>query len=89
MKGRLLLDTPDKVARARKMGVEDPNKIYDMTEMASGDVLFAATGVTDGNLLSGVKFGRKSVTTHTLVMRSSSGTIREIKAIHHDMEKFV
>ena len=88
MKGRLLLDTPDKVARARKMGVEDPNRIYDMTEMASGDVLFAATGVTDGNLLSGVKFGRNSLTTHTLVMRSSSGTIREIKAIHHDMEKF-
>lgn len=89
MKGKLLLDTADKVARARKMGVEDPDKVYDMTEMASGDVLFAATGVTDGNLLSGVKFGRKSVTTHTLVMRSSSGTIREIKAIHHDMEKFV
>ncbi|MEM7461821.1 MAG: class II fructose-bisphosphatase [Pseudomonadota bacterium] len=88
MKGRLLLDTPEKVTRARKMGVEDPNRIYDMTEMASGDVLFAATGVTDGNLLSGVKFGRNSLTTHTLVMRSSSGTIREIKAIHHDMEKF-
>ncbi len=88
MQGRLLLDTPEKMARARRMGVEDPDKIYTMEEMASGDVLFAATGVTDGNMLSGVKFGRDSITTHTIVMRSSTGTIREIKAIHRDMEKF-
>ncbi len=89
MQGRLLLDTPEKMARARRMGIEDPDKIYSMEEMASGDVLFAATGVTDGNMLSGVKFSRDSITTHTIVMRSSTGTIREIKAIHRDMEKFV
>jgi fructose-1,6-bisphosphatase II / sedoheptulose-1,7-bisphosphatase len=59
-----------------------------MTEMARGDVLFAATGVTDGNLLSGVKFGRNSITTHTVVMRSSSGTVRWIKAEHQDPDKF-
>ena len=88
MQGRLLLDTPEKVARAQKMGVEDPEKVYDMTEMAAGDVLFAATGVTDGNMLSGVRFGGDSITTHTIVMRSSTGTVREIKAIHKDMDKF-
>ncbi|MCB1460312.1 MAG: fructose-bisphosphatase class II, partial [Nitratireductor sp.] len=88
MQGRLLLDTPEKVARARKMGVEDPNKVYSMNEMASGDVIFAATGVTDGNMLSGVRFAPDSITTHTVVMRSSSRTIREIKAVHKDMEKF-
>ncbi|MEZ5872668.1 MAG: class II fructose-bisphosphatase [Nitratireductor sp.] len=88
MQGRLLLDTPEKVARARKMGVEDPNRIYSMGEMASGDVIFAATGVTDGNMLSGVRFASDSITTHTVVMRSSSRTIREIKAVHKDMEKF-
>jgi fructose-1,6-bisphosphatase II / sedoheptulose-1,7-bisphosphatase len=88
MQGRLILDTPEKVARARRMGVEDPEKVYDMTEMAAGDVLFAATGVTDGNMLSGVRFSRDSIVTHTIVMRSSSGTIREIKAVHKDLTKF-
>lgn len=88
MQGRLLLDTPEKVARARKMGVEDPERVYDMAEMASGDVLFAATGVTDGNMLAGVRFTRGAISTHTVVMRSSSGTIREIKAVHNDMNKF-
>ena len=59
-----------------------------MEEMARGDVLFAATGVTDGNLLSGVKFGRDSIQTETIVMRSSSQTVRNIKARHQDMDKF-
>jgi fructose-1,6-bisphosphatase II / sedoheptulose-1,7-bisphosphatase len=88
MQGRLLLDTPEKIARARRMGIEDPDRVYDMEEMASGDVLFAATGVTDGNMLPGVRFGRDTITTHTIVMRSSTGTVREIKAIHRDMDKF-
>ena len=56
--------------------------------MARGDVLFAATGVTDGNLLDGVKFGRTFITTHTIVLRSSSRTVREIKAKHQDLDKF-
>ncbi|MHA1554143.1 MAG: fructose-bisphosphatase class II, partial [Alphaproteobacteria bacterium] len=53
-----------------------------------GDVLFSATGVTDGNLLSGVRFSERAVATHTLVMRSSSGTVRWIKAEHQDLAKF-
>ncbi len=57
-------------------------------DMARGDVLFAATGVTDGNMLAGVKFGRNYITTHTIVLRSSSRTVREIKARHQDLEKF-
>ncbi len=89
MQGRLQLNTEEKVERARKMGIEDPNKVYAMDEMARGDVLFAATGVTDGNMLSGVKFARDYIQTHTVVMRSSSRTVREIKARHQDLEKFV
>jgi len=88
MQGRLQLNTEEKIARAANMGISDPSKVYRMEEMASGDVLFAATGVTDGNLLSGVKFGRDSIQTHTIVMRSSSRTVREIKARHQDLEKF-
>ena len=88
MQGRLILDTPEKIERARKMGVTEPNKAYTMEEMAKGDVIFSATGVTDGNMLDGVRFGRGMITTHTVVMRSSSRTVREIKATHHDLEKF-
>ncbi len=51
-------------------------------------MLFAATGVTDGNFLQGVRFGRHHITTHTVVMRSSTGTVRYIKAQHTDLEKF-
>src|SRR5690606_2059453 len=88
MQGRLLLNTEDKNARAAKMGISDPNRVYAMEEMAKGDVLFAATGVTDGNMLQGVKFARDYIETHTIVMRSASRTIREIKARHQDLEKF-
>lgn len=88
MQGRLQLNTDEKIARAAKMGISDPKKIYTMEEMAKGDVLFAATGVTDGNMLSGVKFARDYIQTHTIVMRSSSQTIREIKARHQDLSKF-
>ena len=88
MQGRLLLDTPEKVARAKKMGIDDPNRKYDMTDVASGDVMFAATGVTDGNMLQGVRFTPKEIQTHTIVMRSSSLTVREIKARHQDIDKF-
>jgi len=88
MQGRLILDTAEKAARAEKMGVNDPRRLYGVSDMASGDVLFAATGVTDGNMLPGVKFKRGFIETHTIVMRSSSRTIREIVARHQDPEKF-
>ncbi len=88
MQGKLLLDTAEKRARAAKMGVEDPDRVYTAEDMAKGDVLFAATGVTDGNMLAGVKFGKNEITTETIVMRSSSRTVREIKARHQNIEKF-
>ena len=88
MQGRLILDTPEKVERARRMGIEDPKRLYDLHDMAKGDVVFSATGVTDGNMLAGVKFMRGYIETHTIVMRAHSLTIREIKAKHRDMDKF-
>lgn len=88
MQGRLILDSEEKIARARKMGVEDPSRVYDLIDMASGDVLFSATGVTDGNMLSGVKFKRTWIETHSIVLRSFSRTVREITARHQDMDKF-
>lgn len=88
MQGRLVLDTPQKLDRAAKMGIGNPRRIYNVGDMASGDVVFAATGVTDGNLLAGVKFRRDSIVTETLVLRSSTRTVREIKARHQDFEKF-
>ncbi|MEM5501451.1 class II fructose-bisphosphatase [Ahrensia kielensis] len=88
MQGRLILDTPEKIARAAKMGISDPMRAYKMDELASGDVLFAATGVTDGNMLKGVKFAKNYIQTETIVMRSSSRTVREITARHQDIEKF-
>lgn len=73
----------DETNRARKMGIEDINKVFQMEELASGNVMFVATGVTTGSLLEGVKFKPWGAVTHSLVMRSSSGTIRHIEAEHH------
>jgi fructose-1,6-bisphosphatase II / sedoheptulose-1,7-bisphosphatase len=88
MQGRLILDTDEKRRRAAEMGVRDPNKKYDMTEMASGDVIVAATGVTDGALLDGVKFGKEVIETETIVYRSVTGTVRKISAEHREFAKF-
>jgi fructose-1,6-bisphosphatase II / sedoheptulose-1,7-bisphosphatase len=88
MQGRLILDTPEKVERAAKMGVTDPKKKYDMTELAAGDVIVCATGVTDGALLSGVKFGREIIETESVIYRSLTGTVRKITAEHRYMAKF-
>ena len=88
MQGRLILDTPEKEARAAKMGVNEPNKAYTMEEMAQGDVLFAACGVTDGNMLRGVKFAKDGIYTHTVAMRSSTGTIRWVEGKHAVASKF-
>ena len=85
---RLILDTEEKRARAAKMGVTDPRKKYLMEDMVRGDCLFSATGVTDGALLRGVKFGRDVIETETVVMRSVTGTVRWIRAEHRQFEKF-
>ncbi|MES2906745.1 MAG: class II fructose-bisphosphatase [Pseudomonadota bacterium] len=88
MQGRLILDTEEKIKRAAKMGIADPNKKYSMLEMAKGDVIFGATGVTDGNFLKGVHFSKTEITTHSVVMRAATGTIRFVTAKHHDLTKF-
>jgi fructose-1,6-bisphosphatase II / sedoheptulose-1,7-bisphosphatase len=88
MQGRLMLDTKEKRERASHMGIDDPARIYTIEEMARGDVLFAATGVTAGNLLSGVRFTNAAIMTESIVMRSSTGTVRRIEAEHRDFEKF-
>ena len=88
MEGRLQLNTNEKRARAEEMGVHDPYRIYTLDDLACGDVIFAATGVTDGNLLNGVRMYGNRIETHTLVMRSYSRTVRHIRARHYDREKF-
>jgi fructose-1,6-bisphosphatase II / sedoheptulose-1,7-bisphosphatase len=88
MQTRLILDTDEKRERALKMGVTDPKMIYGIEDMAKGDCLFAATGVTDGALLSGVKFRGDVIETETIVMRSVTGTVRIIKGEHRQLEKF-
>jgi len=89
MQCRLILDTDEKRERAHKMGIADPRMIYGIEDMVKGDCLFAATGVTTGSLLSGVKFRKDNVyETETVVMRSVTGTVRYIKAEHRQLEKF-
>ena len=81
-KGRLLFRNDDERARARRWGIEDLDRQYDLTELARGDCIFAATGVTDGSLLDGVKRRGGRMTTESVVMRASSGTVRWVKGEH-------
>jgi fructose-1,6-bisphosphatase II / sedoheptulose-1,7-bisphosphatase len=81
--GRLVFRNEDERARARKWGIEDLNKIYTRDELAKGDCIFAATGVTDGSMLKGVKRHKSGVmTTDSVVMRASSGTVRWVRGEH-------
>jgi fructose-1,6-bisphosphatase, class II len=88
MQARLILDTAEKLDRAAKMGVTDPNRKYHLLDLASGDVIVAATGVTNGALLSGVRFRKDVIETETVVYRSATGTVRRIKAEHRELAKF-
>jgi len=88
MQCRLVLDTQEKRGRAAKMGIKDPRKKYEIADMVQGDCLFAATGVTDGALLDGVRFRKNVIETETVVMRSVTGTVRWIRAEHRQHEKF-
>jgi len=88
MQCRLVLDTEERRERAAKMGIKDPRKIYQIEDMVRGDCLFAATGVTDGPMLRGVRFGKDKIETDTVVMRSITGTTRRIIAEHRQFGKF-
>jgi fructose-1,6-bisphosphatase II / sedoheptulose-1,7-bisphosphatase len=84
IQGRLLFRNDDERGRARRWGIEDLDRIYTLEDMARGDCIFAATGVTDGSLLSGVKRGKGGfIRTESIVMRASSGTVRRITGEHH------
>ena len=80
--GRLVFRNDDEKARARRIGIKDLGRKYKLTDLAKGDVIFAATGVTDGTMLRGVRRFPKGATTHSIVMRSATGTVRLIEARH-------
>jgi fructose-1,6-bisphosphatase class II len=81
--GRLKPRNNEEIERAKKMGVSDINKKFAIEELAAGDVMFAATGVTDGDYLQGVHFFSGGATTQSVVMRSKSQTVRIINATHY------
>ena len=81
--GRLLFRNDDEKERAARCGITDLDRKYGITELASGNVMFAATGVTDGTMLRGVRFGAGGASTHSMVMRSETGTVRVIEATHN------
>lgn len=83
MQGRLVFRNDDEVARARRWGIDDLDRIYTLEEMTKSDCIFAATGVTDGSLLKGVHRRPNCITTDSIVMRASSGTVRRVSAEHH------
>ncbi|WP_284947739.1 class II fructose-bisphosphatase [Acidisoma cladoniae] len=83
MQCRLLFEDEDQIARALSMGITDPHRKYGIHEIAGGDVMFAATGVTTGPMLRGVLREGMGAVTHSVIMRSKSGTVRFVEA-HHD-----
>jgi fructose-1,6-bisphosphatase II len=87
MQGRLKYRNDDERARAERMGVKDHDKVYQLEELAQGNVMFAATGVTDGSFLRGVRFFPSGATTQSIVMRSQSGTMRTVDATHDFVRK--
>ena len=88
MQGRLVIRNDEERTRATRMGITDLKRIHSLHDLAAGDVLFAATGVTDGSMLSGVRFRTNRIITETVVMRSISGTVRWIRSEHARMDKF-
>jgi len=83
MQGRLVFRNEDEKARAARWGVKDLNRKYGLMDLAKGDVMFAATGVTDGPMLKGVRRGGTWATTQSMIMRSKSGTVRIVEAQHN------
>lgn len=82
LQGRLKPRNDKEIERAKAMGIADVDKIFQLEELASGNVMFAATGVTGGDFLKGVRFFGGGATTHSVVMRSQTGTIRYIESVH-------
>jgi fructose-1,6-bisphosphatase class II len=87
MQGRLKYRNDEERARAERMGVKDHDKVYRLEELAQGNVMFAATGVTEGSFLKGVRIFHNGATTQSIVMRSQSGTVRTVDATHDFVRK--
>ena len=83
LEGQLLFNNEDEIKRGQKIGIKDHNKIYQLNDLATGDIVFSATGVTDGTMLKGIKITKNSAETHSIVMRSKTGTIRHINGEHN------
>ena len=88
MQGRLTALSEEERKRAAAMGITDLTRKYKIEEMAGGDVIFAATGVTDGSLLEGIKFHGGSIESHTVIMRSATKTVRWLRTQHRAAPKF-
>ena len=82
IQGRLLFRNDDEKGRAKRWGITDLDKKYDIMGLAGGDVMFAATGVTNGAMLRGVRRYAGGATTHSIIMRSKTGTVRTVEATH-------
>lgn len=87
MWGRLTFRNNDEKGRADRLGISDYNKIYSLNELAHGEVMFAATGVTDGSMLRGVRRWNSGASTQSIIMRSKTGTVRTISAEHNFTKK--
>jgi fructose-1,6-bisphosphatase II / sedoheptulose-1,7-bisphosphatase len=87
MQGRLIFRNDDEKGRAARIGIKDLNRKYGLLDLAKGDVMFAATGVTSGTMLQGVRRVAGGAVTHSMVMRSKSGTVRIIEAQHNFTRK--
>ncbi len=83
MQGRLVFRNEDERARGTKWGIEDFDRKYGLMELAGGDVMFAASGVTDGSMLKGVRRWSGGASTQSVVMRSKTGTVRIVDASHN------
>ena len=86
MQGRLIFRNDAERARGAKWGIEDLDRKYGLMDLAGGDVMFAATGVTNGSMLRGVRRFSGGAYTHSIIMRSKTGTVRTIEA-HHDFSR--
>ena len=89
MQGRLIFRNDDEVARARRCGIDDLNRTYLLDELAHGDIMFSATGVTPGAMLDGVRYDSLGIKTQSIVMRSQTKTIRKIETHHCQNESSV
>jgi fructose-1,6-bisphosphatase II / sedoheptulose-1,7-bisphosphatase len=87
MQGRLMFSKQEEKDRAKRMGISDLSRKYRLEDLAKGDVMFAATGVTDGSMLKGVRIFPGGATTHSIVMRSKTGTVRVVEASHNFTRK--